>query len=196
MVSPLSNQINAPHWRYFQLLERDLAECFRYVHPSTVHLGVYSEHFARIILMASTEIENCIRGYADFVGHSPMPGKIGEYQAFINGQHANFNKSKVLLPEYSLDFEPWKGWTASNPPDWWTYGYNKIKHDRLGYPDAPTLKRATESVGGLFILLLHYYSSLNSQCCLPMDRAPSVFDLEAAPEDYESGCVFWSWNLP
>ena len=185
-----------PHWRYFQLLEKDLAECFRYVHPCPEHFGVYSEHFARIILMSSSEIQNCIRGYAHSTGYSPVPGSIGQHQAFISSKHPNLNQSRVVLPEYSLEFEPWKDWSDSNAPDWWTYGYNKIKHDRLQYPNAPTLKRATESVGALFALLLHYYSFLDPKCCLPIDTAPSTFALYQESAGCDFGGIFWSWKLP
>lgn len=188
--------MQTPHWRYFQLLEDDLSECYRYVHPCREHFDVHSEHFARIILMASTEIENCIRGYAHSANYAPVPGSIGQYFTFINSRHPSFTASKIHLPEYSLDFEPWNAWSSANAPDWWTYGYNKVKHDRLQYPNAPTMRRATESVGALFVLLLHYYSYLDPQCCLPMNTAPTLFVLHEEPTDFESGGVYWSWTLP
>ena len=99
--------MQTPHWRYFQLLEDDLSVCYRYVHPCREHFDVHSEHFARIILMASTEIENCIRGYAHAVNYAPLPESIGQYFTFINSRHPSFTASKIYLSEFSLDFEPW-----------------------------------------------------------------------------------------
>ncbi|MEI6135228.1 MAG: hypothetical protein WCP72_09655 [Desulfomonile sp.] len=52
---------NLPHWNYYRLLESDLELCFRYVEPVQEHFGVYSDEFAKIIVLASTEIENGLK---------------------------------------------------------------------------------------------------------------------------------------
>jgi hypothetical protein len=190
-------QAEAPRWNYFRLLEKDLEDSFRYVQPCKQHYGVYSEHFARVILIASTEIENCIKSMAKNVKYQSSLKDIDEYNKFLILQYPNFTQSKVLLPWYGLSFEPWLNWAVGTAPDWWKLGYNKIKHDRENSPDAPTLQRAIDSVAALFVLLLHYYRTLNGGgYAMPLETQPHLFALEQKTGDWQGGYVGWSWKIP
>jgi hypothetical protein len=188
---------NLPHWNYFRLLERDLEECFRFVHPCTEHFSVYSDHFARIILMACTEIENCLNSLAVAVGCTPKPESIGEYQSCVSATYPQFNNMKIDVPRYALAFEPWQHWTSSAAPDWWTFGYNKIKHDRMGHPQAPTMFRAMSSVGALLVLLLHYYRQLHGRhCMMPTEISPCLLVPHEGDDGIYGSLSSWIWTLP
>ena len=193
----MSSHSNLPFWNYFRLLERDLDACFQYVAPTAEHYAVYSDRFSQVILLACSEIENALGAFAHAARCEPFPRGIGAFQGCVLGRFPAFCSMKVELPRFSLTIEPWKGWTADAPPDWWTSGYNKIKHDRLGHPGAPSLHRAISSVGGLLVVLLHYYTLMHGeQCMMPSDLAPTVFvPVDEHSFGGESG-VFWSWRLP
>jgi hypothetical protein len=65
-------------------------------------------------------------------------------------------------------------WSAKSPPEWWTNGYNKIKHDRLNHPNAPSLISAVHSVEGLLVLLLHFYRLRYRKCSIPVEDMPML----------------------
>jgi hypothetical protein len=186
-----------PHWNYFRLLERDLEESFRYVSPLPEHFNVHSDYFARVIVMACVEIENCLRSFASKVANN-NPQSIGQFQAVVAGQYPHFTSMKIDMPRFSLQsLEPWAGWTSGTAPDWWTHGYNKIKHGRIGHPDAPTLHRAISSVAALLVLLLHYYRLEHGHVQVSSMLAPTLL-LPQEPENdgIYSGSVGWVWSLP
>jgi hypothetical protein len=192
----MTTHVSLPHWNYFRLLERDLEQCFQFVAPSPDHYVVHSDRFAQIILLACAEIENVMRAFSVAAGCVPVPSGIGAYQQCVLSKYSAFRAMKVSLPRFSLVVHPWANWTPTEAPDWWTFGYNKIKHDRMGHPGAPSMHRAISSVAALLVILLHYYTLLHGdQCAMPFDMAPTVFD----PVDEQSsgqGGIFWSWRLP
>jgi hypothetical protein len=98
----MTSHANLPHWNYFRLLERDLEECFRYVAPAEAHFAVYSDRFAQIILLASSEIENAIGTWAEAAKFDPRPRGIGAYQAFVLSRCPAFCSMKVAMPRFSL----------------------------------------------------------------------------------------------
>ena len=188
---------NLPHWNYFRLLERDLEECFAYVHPCEQHFNVYSDHFARIILMASSEIENCLNSFAAAARCEPKPSYILKHHECVTGTYARFCEAKLVMPRYSIELFPWEGWSQTAAPDWWTLGYNKIKHDRNGHPDAPTMLRAINSVGALLALLLHYYRLVHgADCGMPSEIAPKLMIPWERNNDFLGITMSWHWELP
>jgi hypothetical protein len=186
-----------PHWNYFRLLERDLEDAFRYVQPCEAHFSVYSDHFAQIILMACTEIENCLAAFAHEVNYTPIPRNIGQFHNCITSKFPRFGETKMLLSRYSLSVTPWSNWSADTPPDWWKMGYNKIKHDRIGHPDAASLRRAIEAVGALGGLLYHYYRvKFGPQSLMPAELAPHLFQLDESHAGEQPAGIFQYWVLP
>ena len=103
----------------------------------------------------------------------------------------------MFMPRYfDLEFKPLEGWSETNPPEWWSHGYNKIKHNRLKYPKAPTLKRAFYAVASLQILLLHYYNLKYGKPHLPLSVAPHLFMHEGLDPSKHGVFMVWNWKLP
>ena len=193
----MSVHADLPRWRYFLLLERDLEECYRFVAPLPEHFSVHSDRFAQIILLACTEVENALAAIASHLEPDRQVGGIGALQRIVCTKFPFLVRSNVVLPQYSLELRPWEHWSAESPPDWWTNGYNKIKHDRLSHFAAPTLYRATASVAGLLVVLLHLYSCMHGErCSLPMRLAPAVMDLAPQGGLVDQSGIFWYWDLP
>lgn len=187
---------NPPHWNYYLLLERDLEESFRFVPPVSKHFGVYSDQFSRIILMACTEIENCLASFAFWTQCNPVPTSIGGYCNCVSGRFSRFNEMEVVMPRHSLGLHPWKDWTSKDAPEWWTKGYNKIKHDRLNHPDAPTLIRAVRSVSALLVLLLHFYRLRYGKSSIPVENMPMLFRPWEKTDPAHGSYMSWPWALP
>jgi hypothetical protein len=187
---------NLPHWNYYRLLERDLENSFRFVPPSQEHWNVFSDEFSRIILMASTEIENALRSFAFWCQENSKKLDILDFFTLISNKYPKFCDMDMLMPRYSLGFKPWDGWSSTSAPDWWSLGYNKIKHDRLNHPDAPTLIRAIKSVGALQVLLLHFYRYRFKGCEFAYDVKPNLIIPWEKEGLWEGATISWTWNLP
>lgn len=186
-----------PHWNYFRLLEKDLEEAFRYVQPCEEHFSVFSDHFARIILMACTEIENCLHEISQEIGCTPKPRTICDFYDCVASRFPSFGESNILIRRYSLSVSPWSQWSTTEAPEWWKMGYNKIKHDRVQHPDASTMIRAISSVGALAVVLYHYYRvKFGLKCMMPAEIAPHLFELDESHSHEGRAGMYLDWVLP
>lgn len=100
------------------------------------------------------------------------------------------------MPRFSLTLTPWDRWSASSAPDWWTFGYNKIKHNRLKYPGAPTLIRAINSVAALQVLLLHYYRAKYPESLLSDDVVTKLIVPRDNDDPFQGASILWDWTIP
>ena len=187
-----------PHWNYFRLLERDLEASFRYLHPCPEHFAAYSDHFAGIILMASTEVENCLRSFTiELSAPQSRSSSIDKLLRPVIDRFPKFATTTILLPRYSIRLKPWVQTNAQTAPDWWGNGYNKIKHDRMGHPNASTLEHALTSVAALFVVLLHYYRvKYGRECEIPSELGPHIFELDESHANAGRPGIYIDWTLP
>ncbi len=74
---------NPPHANFCRLLERDLERCFQFVEPNDAHAAVYSDEFARIIILACIEIENALRGFLASTGGSTSQKNLGDFHGVV-----------------------------------------------------------------------------------------------------------------
>ncbi|WP_424952217.1 hypothetical protein [Deinococcus sp.] len=187
---------NPPHWRFYQSLEEDLEKCFKYVAPESDHFEVHSDEFAKIILLAGSEFENVLKEFKRHVAYS-CSENIGGYYKCVKSNYPSISNMEMYMPRYfEFNFKPLENWSELNPPEWWTYGYNKIKHNRLDHPKAPTLKRAFHSVASLQIILLHYYRLVHGSAHLPTSIAPSLILHEGLDPEKYGVFLVWNWILP
>lgn len=190
----MTEHYNLPHWNYFRILEKDLEACFRYIDPSTVHLPVYSDEFAKLILVACSEIENALSELSTSIDASVTCKNLGDYRNVVISKYPYIHMIKIWIPRYGITVEPWGAWAADQSPDWWKNGYNKIKHDRVGNPSAATMGRAINSVAALESVLLYLYRDKFNVTSMPGENVPHL--MEPVEESQFSGGMLWSWELP
>lgn len=165
---------NPPHANFCRLLERDLERCFQFVEPSDAHSAVYSDEFARIIILACVEIENALRGFVACAGGPTGQKNLGDFHGVVTGKFPKFCSMEMLVARTERVIKPWEHWQQDQAPDWWKLGYNKLKHDRLGNPTAATLERAIFSVAALQALSLHVHRLLEPKGFIPSRLVPEV----------------------
>jgi hypothetical protein len=187
---------NPPHLNYYRLLEQDLEACFRFVEPTSDHHQVHSVEFARIILMASSGVENALNDFAVWAQSDPKPTNILQHFASTHEKFPKFHTMNLLMPKYGLGLVPWDGWSSSAAPDWWTFGYNKIKHDRSSHPGAATLIRAIKAVGALQVLLLHYYRLRYKDAAIADRGIPELLVPWDRDDPMSGASTLWLWDLP
>jgi len=123
---------NYPHWNFFRILESDLEKCFRYIEPTKSHYSVFSDEFGKIILLACSEIENALKTLARDITPEINIGGIKDCRESIIRKYPKFGLIKISLPRYGIVVQPWESWYENDTaPDWWSNGYNVVKHDRV-----------------------------------------------------------------
>jgi len=187
---------NLPHWNYFRILEKDLEVCFRYIEPSEDHFSVYSDEFAKLILVACSEMENALRELSASIDPSKICNNIGDCENVVISKYPYFSMVKIYVARYGITVTPWENWATDKSPDWWKDGYNKIKHDRVGNPAAATMKRAINSIAALEAVLLYLYKEKYGESSMPSENAPHLMEPIEEGDGISGDSIVWCWELP
>jgi hypothetical protein len=153
--------MNPKFWDYFLYIESDLAACSRYVELARSNYNTYSNEFARIIMVASSEIDTIFRELCKNISPSSNPSNILEYYPIITERFPTIIEHGVVMLNHDLTFEPWRAWSSTVSPDWWSKAYNKIKHERTTNFEQANLENALLSVSALLLLILYYHEQVS-----------------------------------
>jgi hypothetical protein len=148
-----------PHWEYFLSIEADLERCSRFVEFSPNNYKTNSIEFARIIMAAASEFDTVAKLLCSCIDPSQTPNSINFYHPIIISKYPRFVEFEILMSRYKLTFIPWNNWQVGNSPNWWSKGYNKIKHERDQYFHEANLENAILATCGLLAGILYYYDS-------------------------------------
>jgi hypothetical protein len=143
------------HWNYFLALEDDLARLSRFVDLAG-NDDTYSLEIARLLLGASAEVDVVLKQLCKRHVAASQASKIDEYHPEVAVNCPNFIKFEVQIPRFGIRHQPWIDWKVGQPPVSWS-DHNKVKHQRHQYFARATLKNCLNSVGGLFVAVLHLY---------------------------------------
>ena len=187
--------MNPPYWDYFLSIEADLEQCGRFVEFSEDNFSTYSIQFARIIMAGSSEFDNVVKALCKTISPDRSPNNMTKYRPIIYSKYPKFFDCEVSFYRYKLPFKPWRNWTTENTPDWWSKGYNKIKHNRDTYFKQANLKNAILSTAGLFLGILYYYDSYYGKIPdIDISQESRLFDIS----NYDStnyGSISWSCTV-
>jgi hypothetical protein len=95
-----------------------------------------------------------------------------------------------------LTLSPWTDWAVDKSPDWWSKGYNKIKHKRNKHFKEANLFNALSSVSGLLCGIVYYYKEVTGDSpVIKFYQAPKL--LESNSYDiYVDGQILWKLPTP
>ena len=185
--------MSPPHWEYFLSIEADLAECTRYVEFCPENYNTFSVEFARLIVAAAAEFDSVAKLLCTAIDGTAKPENIIEYQPIIVGRYPRFLEFKIDIPRFKLEFEPWSEWTSSNSPDWWSKGYNKIKHQRDQHFASANLHNAILAAAGLLTGIVYLYdATLGAFPAVDLAAAPKLFEPRDEPGGIQSAMISWS----
>jgi hypothetical protein len=145
-----------PHWRYFLTLDEDLQHIARYIEFSTDNLNCYSLELARVLMMASAEIDVVAKQLSERTSPGSNPRNIVDYRRCINGHYKNFTRGTVYVFNRDLELHPWSQWEQEDSPLWWRAN-NNVKHHRHTHYSEANLKNALNAVAALMLLVIHFY---------------------------------------
>lgn len=189
--------MSLPYWEYFLSIESDLERCSRFGELTHKNYRTYSVEFARIIMAASSEFDTLAKQLCANIDPTQTPTNIRQYYPIIVSRYPKLTEFKIRIPRYKLSFKPWLRWNANNSPDWWSKGYNKIKHDRDQHFHQANLFNAILSTAGLLIGILYFYDSkFGSIPEIDLFQSPKLFEPEDySPSGFEPGGISWSYSL-
>jgi hypothetical protein len=127
---PRKHHSFSAHFMYFACLEDDLLELSRWIEFAETNNKCYSTQLARLLMMASAEVDVVARILCEILHGSHIKNNIHNYQALLQNAVPMLPDATVDLPQFGLTLQPWASWaTPQTPPNWWQ-GYNKVKHER------------------------------------------------------------------
>ena len=186
-----------PHWEYFLSIEADLAQCARYVEFNPDNLHTYSVEFARIIVAAGAEFDAVAKRLCRVIDSTKNPERINEYHPIITGKFPKFIDYRIHIPRFKLEVQPWKTWTSTAAPDWWSKSYNKIKHNRDEHFREAHLENAIHATAGLMTGIVYlYHATYGDFPTLEVSAAPKLLDPQddpagKAPISFGWSCKAW-----
>lgn len=171
--------MSLPYWEYFLSIESDLERCGRFVEFVPKNYRCYSVEFARITRVASSEFDTLAKQICTLIDPTKKPNNISEYYPIIISKYPRLPEFKVHIPHYKLSVKPWYRWSINRRQDWWSKGYNKIKHDRDQYFYRANLFNAILSTRGLLIGILYFYDAkFGKEPELDLFQAPKFLEPE------------------
>jgi hypothetical protein len=165
------------HWRYFLSLEREFADCLRYVEFTGEQRHVYSFEFARLLLLSCAELDVVCKVICSHIEPTNESDSIGQYFSCLNRKY-NMPVEEVRANRFSLVLLPFQSWTSDTPPAWWT-AHNKVKHRRHDYFHLASAINTLEAIAGLFVANLVLLSE--TSLAKSVSERPVLLDREHSP---------------
>ena len=184
--------MSLPHWEYFLAIESDLEKCSRYVEFCQDNDSTYSLEFARIIMASCSETDTIIKLLCKAIDPGKRPDNILEYFPVLSSKYPKFTTFEIFIPRFKIRLHPWKDWTETKSPDWWSKAYNKIKHERDKFFKEANLTNTLNAVSGLFCVILYYYKA--TPVCARIQKHEKVLTFMNHPALGGVG-HYSSWNF-
>lgn len=142
-------------WRYFLSLEDQFIRTLDYVDLSPDNSKTYSNEFAKLLLLAGSEVDVVAKQLCAQENPDWKREDIRDYAACINDAFdRKLHTQPVRFPYHLGERFPWKTWGNPEPtsPKWWR-AYNNVKHERdKHFPDA-NQENVVEAMCGLLVLI-------------------------------------------
>lgn len=183
------------HWNYFLTLDADAANLSRYVEFKEDNFNSYSVEMARILLAAASEVDVVAKLLCKNVDPTSKAGNINQYRTKLTRAFPGMISMTVTIPRYALTLRPWDNWSQNKSPDWWC-DYNAVKHERNANFERANLKNTLNSVGALFVVLLHFYcdKARNGEL-VPLPSLFAIGETHVRGVDLSRGTLSIVYNL-
>lgn len=187
---------NTPkHWNYFLTVEAELLACTRYVEFAEPNFACYSNEFAKLIVLAASEVDSIFQELCAHLNPSARASKINDYYPILSESYPLLTRCEVSISRYQLSLQPWKNWTINERPNWWSKSYNKLKHERYANFASATLEATLNAVGAQFLALqLYHHSVFGEYVSVDLSMRSALFGPKL-PDTYKGG-AFWSYGNP
>lgn len=183
------------HWNYFLVVEAELVSCSRYVEFSYENFACYSNEFAKLIVLAASEVDSIWQELCAQLSPSSKAERITDYYPILLTQYPLLTKCEITIPRYQLTLCPWRDWTSCDRPKWWSTSYNKLKHERYAHIQSATLEAALNAVAAQFLALQLYHHAVHGEHVEVDLSMRSALFAPKLPDSYKGG-TFWAYGDP
>ena len=157
----ITNEAFQGIWNYYLSLESDLSNTSRYIEPAGQE-NTYSFEFAKIIILACTEVESVMRSIC-FELTNEEKGNIGEYKEVILARFPKIVTAHVSINRLGRDLVPFEGWDTGKLA-WWD-AYSTVKHNRgSGFKQANYIN-AVSALSALYIMIFYLAELCKIEFC-------------------------------
>lgn len=139
-------------WNYYLSIENDLSDTSQFIEPNGQE-NVYSFEFAKLLILACTEVEAVFKAICLEINGKPGSGDIGEYKKAILTAYPRIVETEVSVDRLGRTIKPFDGWDKGKLC-WWD-AYQLVKHNRKSYFTEATYMNATMAISALYILIFY-----------------------------------------
>lgn len=139
-------------WNYFLCLEGDLSDTSRYIEPEGQE-NVHSFEFAKLLILACTEVESVFKAICLEITETNAPGDIGGYKGIILNKYPKIVNAEVVIKRLGRQITPFAGWDTGSL-GWWD-SYQHVKHSRGSHFKDATYSNAVTALSALYILIFY-----------------------------------------
>ena len=154
------------YWRQYLSLEKDMIDTDDYVTIDSKNYGTFSNEYAKLFVMACTEIDSLSVEFSKMVKeeyHEESAIKANNILKRIDTIKTAYDKLgnyhvKTKFPYNELHYVPYRNFSDKCAEDWWQ-DYNEVKHNRTelssggkyNYEKA-NLKNTMNALSALFLM--------------------------------------------
>jgi len=183
------------HWNYFLAVELELLGTARFVEFAPANYGCFSNEFAKLIVLASSEVDSIFSELCRHIAPQESAGKITDYYPILLNKYPRLIDCQLSIDRYQITLQPWQQWTEINRPDWWSKSYNKLKHERSEHLERATLEAALNAVGAQFLALQLFHHAVHGEhVSVDLSLRSTLFAPKAKGEF--RGGAYWSYGDP
>lgn len=139
-------------WNYYLSIEQDLSNTSRYIEPDGQE-NVHSFEFAKLLILACTEIESVFKAICYEIKGEQVRGDIATYKETILCRYPRIVETTVSVTRLGKNIEPFSDW-PEHSLSWWS-AYQNVKHNRGGHFSDATYINAATAVSALYILIFY-----------------------------------------
>lgn len=145
-------------WNYYLTLETDISNTSRYIEPCGQE-NVHSFEFAKILILACTELESVFKLLCfEITGEQPE-GSIGKYKEIILGKYPHITDAVAFVSRWGKSISPFQGWD-NGKLSWWS-AYQEVKHNRGEHFSGASYSNAVYALSALYISIFYLARTTN-----------------------------------
>ena len=140
-------------WNYYLTLEADISNTSRYIEPRGQE-NVHSFEFAKILILACTELESVFKLLCIEITGTQPEGNIGEYTRIILDRYPHIVDATVSVKRWGKCINPFQGWKKGGTLPWWS-AYQEVKHNRKDHFSDASYSNTVYALAALYISIFY-----------------------------------------
>lgn len=155
-------ELTQRHWCYYLMLEKRFVESIEYVELHKDNYNTFSNGYALLMQAIGAELDVVFKEYCDF--NTSERKTITDYARFILQNNADIVNQEIILRDYDIEIQPFKGWNAEQAGQtlfWWS-AFTGIKHNRYDKLKQAKQENILNMLGALYLLEMMYLKRITN----------------------------------